>query len=61
MKSKAYYSSALYDVARSINSSLELSQVLDCWRRARQGNESKPAPALLSADKSLLVMGEPTV
>ncbi|MEW5974704.1 MAG: response regulator [Acidobacteriota bacterium] len=59
MTSKIYYASALYQVARSINSSLELSQVLNLL--AKSTAEATQAKAcslrLLSPDKQLLVMG----
>lgn len=59
MKSESYYSSALYDVARSINSSLDLSQVLDLLAKSTaKATKSKACSLrLLNADKSLLVMG----
>jgi PAS domain S-box-containing protein len=59
MKPKAYYSSALYDVARSINSSLDLSQVLDLLAKSTaKATKSKACSLrLLNADKTLLVMG----
>jgi PAS domain S-box-containing protein len=59
MGSKVYYSSALYEVARSINSSLDLSQVLDLLAKSTaKATKSKACSLrLLSPDKSLLVMG----
>ncbi len=59
MGSKVYYSSALYEVARSINSSLDLSQVLDLLAKSTaKATKSKACSLrLLGPDKSLLVMG----
>ncbi|MFN8008971.1 MAG: histidine kinase dimerization/phospho-acceptor domain-containing protein [Terriglobia bacterium] len=59
MKSGAYYSSALYDVARTINSSLELSQVLYAITKSTAlATHSKACSIrLLSPDKQVLVVG----
>lgn len=59
MGSKIYYSSALYEVARSINSSLDLSQVLELLAKSTaKATKSKACSLrLLSPDKTLLTMG----
>lgn len=59
MSSKLYYSSAIYEVARSINSSLDLSQVLELLaKNTAKATKSKACSLrLLSPDKTLLVMG----
>ncbi len=59
MSSKLFYSSAIYEVARSINSSLELSQVLDLLaKNTAKATKSKACSLrLLSPDKTLLVVG----
>jgi PAS domain S-box-containing protein len=59
MSSKVYYSSALYEVARSINSSLDLSQVLDLLvKSTAEATKSKACSLrLLSPDKTVLVVG----
>ena len=58
MASKVYYASALYEVARSINSSLDLSQVLNVLAKSTAKATSSKACSLrlLSPDKQLLVM-----
>jgi len=59
MSSKVFYSSALYEVARSINSSLDLSQVLDLLAKSTaKATKSKACSLrLLGPDKSVLIMG----
>ena len=59
MKSRAFYSSALYDVARTINSSLELSQVLHAITKSTAlATHSKACSLrLLTPDKQFLVVG----
>jgi PAS domain S-box-containing protein len=59
MKSRAYYSSALYDVARTINSSLELSEVLHAITKSTAlATHSKACSIrLLTPDKQFLVVG----
>lgn len=58
MASKVYYASALYEVARSINSSLDLSQVLNVLAKstAKATNSKACSLRLLSSDKQTLVM-----
>jgi PAS domain S-box-containing protein len=59
MGSKSYYSSAIYEVAKSINSSLNLSQVLNLMAKSTaQATHAKACSLrLLSPDKQLLIMG----
>jgi GAF domain-containing protein len=59
MGTKTYYSTALYEVAKSINSSLNLSQVLNLLARSTaQATHAKACSLrLLSPDKQLLIMG----
>ncbi len=59
MASKVYYASALYEVARSINSSLDLSQVLNLLAKstAKAAHAKACSLRLLSPDKQQLVMG----
>ncbi len=59
MGTKTYYSTALYEVAKSINSSLNLSQVLNLLTKSTaQATHAKACSLrLLSPDKQLLIMG----
>ncbi len=59
MGTKTYYSTALYEVAKSINSSLNLSQVLNLLAKSTaQATYAKACSLrLLSPDKQLLIMG----
>jgi PAS domain S-box-containing protein len=58
MASKVYYASALYEVARSINSSLDLSQVLNLLAKstAKATHSKACSLRLLSPDKKQLIM-----
>jgi signal transduction protein with GAF and PtsI domain len=59
MASKVYYASALYEVASSINSSLDLSQVLNQLARstAKAAHAKACSLRLLSPDKQQLIIG----
>ena len=59
MASKVYYASALYEVASSINSSLDLSQVLNQLAKstARAAHAKACSLRLLSPDKQQLIIG----
>jgi len=59
MASKVYYASALYEVASSINSSLDLSQVLNQLAKstAKAAHAKACSLRLLSPDKQQLIIG----